>query len=64
MSPEDLRRYLETAEQLRVATLELGQDNYKRRRVEVSRDYHSRITDEERGERESISAPSPSLKSF
>ena len=49
---EDLRRYLETAEQLRVATLELGQDNYKRRRVEVSRDYHSRITDEERGERE------------
>lgn len=49
---EDLRRYLETAEQLRAATLELGQDNYKRRRVAVSRDYQTRIGEEERGERE------------
>lgn len=49
---EDLRRYLETAEQLRAAAIELGQDNYKRRRGAVSRDYQAQIAQEERGERE------------
>lgn len=48
---EDLRRYVETAEQLRKALTELGQDNYKLRRAEVSRDYQTRIAKEETSER-------------
>ena len=48
---EDLRRYLETAEQLRKAVVELGQANYKLRRASVSRDYQARIAKEEAGER-------------
>lgn len=48
---EDLRRYLETAEQLRHAVVELGQQNYKVRRGAVSRDYQARIAKEEDSER-------------
>jgi len=47
----DLLRYLETAESLRASLVEAGQQGYKVRRGEVSKEYAERIRSEETEER-------------